>query len=50
MTTLTKSCKVSAFRLDVETEAKIQAMADREYLTRSDILRRALRHFLAQYD
>ena len=25
MTTLTKSCKVSAFRLDVETEAKIQA-------------------------
>ena len=50
MATLAKSKTVSAFRLDVETEAKVQALADREYLTRSDILRRALRQFLAQYD
>ena len=50
MTTLTKSKTVTAFRLDVELEDKIQIVADREYLTRSDILRRALRQFLAQYD
>ena len=50
MATLTKSKNVTAFRLDSELEEKMQVVADREYLTRSDILRRALRQFLAQYD
>lgn len=50
MATITKSKTVTGFRLDVDLEKKIQIVADREYLTRSDIMRRALREYLAKHE
>jgi predicted transcriptional regulator len=38
---------VTSLRVEADLDAKLQVIADREFLTKSDIFRRALRQYLA---